>query len=477
MHRIDEQGAGASRDERRPAVSDEAVSLTQVRKRRARIALIGAGIVVVAAVVFIVARMLTTASAATTTVSTVAAAKRTLTIAVSGSGSAAVADSQDVYPLVSGTVATVYVSEGETVTAGQKLYSIDTADIDAAIAQAKGQLLQAQQGKLQASSSYAQAVRKVTAAKAALAAARAQLATVKADATSTAMQISSAETAVTSATGDLADARTGVSSAAIGVKVASLNLTTAQTAYSVAAAKSGDTVVTSPIDGVVTNLPLAAGTQVSARTAGSSSSSASSGSSTGGTGSSTGSSTSGGVTISNLTNLEVQMTVSEVDVASVKAGQEATVTFDAVSGKTFKGHVTSVANTGSSSSGVVSYQVNVLLDSTDSRLKVGMTATVDITTEVAENVLTVPSTAVGTDNSTKYVQVVDASGAVTKKTVTIGVSDDTYIQILSGLADGDKVVVGTVSSSTSSSSSSSNSKSSSAFGAAGMGGPPGMGGN
>jgi multidrug efflux pump subunit AcrA (membrane-fusion protein) len=447
-------------------VSDQAASLTQIRKRRARIASISAGVVVAIVAAYLAVAAFTSTSSSATTVSTATAAKRTLTIAVSGSGTAAIADSEDVYPLVAGTVNKVYVSEGDTVTAGDRLYTIDTSDIEAAIQTAKAQLLQAKQSKISSAKSYSQAVRKVASSKVALTAAKSALAAAKADATSTAAQISAASAAVTAAKGDVSDAKSDLSSAAIGLKVAKISLTSAQDAYDVASAKSGDTVVTAPIDGVVTDLPLSVGTEVSARTAGTSSTSSSSS----GTSAST-SSSSSGVTISNMSELEVQMSVSEVDVASVQAGQVATVTFDAVSDTTFKGHVTSVADTGSSSSGVVSYVVDVALDSTDSRLKVGMTATVDIQTQVASDVLVVPSTAVGTDNSTKYVQVVGTDGTITKKTVTTGVSDDTYMQILTGLTAGQKVVVGTVSTSTSTSTST-KTTATSLTGSSGTGGPP-----
>jgi multidrug efflux pump subunit AcrA (membrane-fusion protein) len=82
-----------------------------------------------------------------------------------------------------------------------------------------------------------------------------------------------------------------------------------------------------------------------------------------------------------------------------------------------------------------------------------MSATVDIETTVAADVLAVPSAAVKTNNGAKYVLVVGPNGATTNKTVTVGVSDDAYTQIVSGIAEGTAVSTGAASSSGSSSSS------------------------
>ena len=83
-----------------------------------------------------------------------------------------------------------------------------------------------------------------------------------------------------------------------------------------------------------------------------------------------------------------------------------------------------------------------------------MTATADIETQVAENVLTVPSVAVKTKDGEKYVVVVAPDGTTSQKTVTTGVSDDTNTEIKSGLSEGEAVATGSVASESTSSSSS-----------------------
>jgi RND family efflux transporter MFP subunit len=174
-------------------------------------------------------------------------------------------------------------------------------------------------------------------------------------------------------------------------------------------------------------------------------------------------------------SLEVEVSVSEADISTVGVDQTATVTFDALKDATFTGTVKSISPNGTSSSGVVNYTVTLSLKPYDERLKPDMTATADIATQVAENVLTVPSTAVKTDNGEKYVVVVAANGATNNQVVTTGVSDDSSTQIKSGLTEGAKVVTGSTTSSTSSSSSSST-KSTGGGLMMGGGGPPAGGG-
>ena len=112
------------------------------------------------------------------------------------------------------------------------------------------------------------------------------------------------------------------------------------------------------------------------------------------------------------------------------------ITIDAIAGKQFGGSVKSILPTATTSSGVVNYTVYVKLDSVDQTLRTGMTATVDIATQHVTDALAVPNSAVRTEGSTKYVLVVDASGAMQRRDVKIGVTDDTYTQILSGITTG-----------------------------------------
>lgn len=115
---------------------------------------------------------------------------------------------------------------------------------------------------------------------------------------------------------------------------------------------------------------------------------------------------------------------------------------------------------GTVSQGVVSYTIKITFDTQDSRIKSGMTINASIQTAVHPDVLYVPSGAVKTSNGTSYVlsfetPLVDTSttlGVVSKITpiqipVQIGISDDTNIEIISGLTEGEQVVSRTTTSS------------------------------
>ncbi|MES2006638.1 MAG: efflux RND transporter periplasmic adaptor subunit [Patescibacteria group bacterium] len=150
-----------------------------------------------------------------------------------------------------------------------------------------------------------------------------------------------------------------------------------------------------------------------------------------------------------------ELSLSEVDVAKVKAGAKATLTFDAIDDLSLTGTVVSIDTVGTVDQGVVSYTVKIGFDSQDDRIKSGMTVNASIQTDIKTDVLMVPSSAVKTQGGVSYVQMfepalVDPSsqGIVTSKTprriqVTTGISDDTNIEIVSGLTEGQQIVTRT----------------------------------
>ncbi len=147
-----------------------------------------------------------------------------------------------------------------------------------------------------------------------------------------------------------------------------------------------------------------------------------------------------------------QLSVNEVDAAKIAAGQKATLTFDAIEGLTLTGRVLSVDSVGTVSQGVVSYTVKIGLDTQDSRVKPGMTVNAAIITDTRIGVLAVPTSAVKTTGGRTYVLVFDPAIETTGTTysgaqapreaaVTTGISDDTSVEITSGLTGGEQIVV------------------------------------
>ena len=150
------------------------------------------------------------------------------------------------------------------------------------------------------------------------------------------------------------------------------------------------------------------------------------------------------------------LTLNEVDAAKVQVGQRATMTFDAIDGLTLTGKVASIDTIGTVTQGVVNYTVTIAFDTADASVKPGMSVDAAIITDTAQDVLTVPSSAVKTSNGSSYVLTLpDASapdpttGTVTSAAgpqevpVTTGLTDDTYTEIKSGLTAGESIVIKT----------------------------------
>ncbi len=146
------------------------------------------------------------------------------------------------------------------------------------------------------------------------------------------------------------------------------------------------------------------------------------------------------------------ISVDELDILSVQAGQEANIVLDALPDETFTGVVDKISVTGSSQSGVTTYPVTITVEGGDARLLEGMNATATIVTDVAENIITIPMDALQEKGDEKYVFVVtedtaqqsaDAEGENAsmgeQRQVETGISDGLNVEITSGLSEGEIV--------------------------------------
>ncbi len=174
-----------------------------------------------------------------------------------------------------------------------------------------------------------------------------------------------------------------------------------------------------------------------------------------------GDSVSTGTTIATLVTKQMvaEVSLNEVDAAKVKVGQKATLTLDAIEGLEVTGQVAEVNTVGTVSQGVVSYIIKITLDTQDDRVKPGMSVSVAIITDMKQNILMALSSAVKSQNGNYYVEVFDQiqnsnsdngqTQTITslispkQKSVEIGISNDTYIEITNGLSEGDYVVTRT----------------------------------
>ena len=160
------------------------------------------------------------------------------------------------------------------------------------------------------------------------------------------------------------------------------------------------------------------------------------------------------------------ISLNEVDVARVRVRQKATLTFDAIDGLSIAGAVAEIDAVGTVTQGVVTYNVTIAFDTQDDRVKTGMSVSAAIITDVRQDVLTVPQSAVKAQSNTHYVEIVDqprdggtgspgvtAANPPRQHEIEIGLSDDTSVEVISGLKEGDQVVSRTVAAGTSSQSS------------------------
>lgn len=143
--------------------------------------------------------------------------------------------------------------------------------------------------------------------------------------------------------------------------------------------------------------------------------------------------------------IQAQVNISEIDSVSVAEGQKATMTLDAFPNLTFTGKVVSINTNGVVSSGVTNYPAVVSFDSGNDHIYPNMGVNAKIITKVSDNVLTVPSTAIQSQNNQSTVSVMQ-NGTPQSVPVTTGISSDTDTEITSGLSEGDTVVTSVVSS-------------------------------
>lgn len=214
------------------------------------------------------------------------------------------------------------------------------------------------------------------------------------------------------------------------VAAAQTSLSSAWASY-----RQASPVIYAPISGTISGLSLQVGSVLTAQT------------------STTGSSTSQRIAnIKTAAAPSITVNLTEIDVPKIKIGNKATVTLDALSGKTFTGKVVSVDTTGSVSSGVTTYPAVIELDNDNGSIYPNMSAQANIITRIKNDVLLVPLASVQTQNGQSFVRVMQ-NGQVVQKSVETGLSSTTQTEIISGLSEGDNVVISSVSPSSGSGSS------------------------
>ncbi|MBI5301620.1 MAG: efflux RND transporter periplasmic adaptor subunit [Chloroflexi bacterium] len=170
------------------------------------------------------------------------------------------------------------------------------------------------------------------------------------------------------------------------------------------------------------------------------------------------------IVVVNTDRLQIKVSIAEVDLPKIKIGNPAQVTLDALTGKTYQAKVTAISPVGTVTSGVVNYSITLEMTDPDSTVKPGMTANLNIIVEQRDNVLLVPTRAISTKSNQKVVTV-QQKDQTAQKVVTIGLSNDSYVEIMNGVQEGDVVVINQTTTKTTTSTGST--------GIPGLGGPSG----
>lgn len=350
--------------------------------------------------------------------------KGTLTIVVTASGQVLSANSATIDTKASGVISKIYVDNGQQVKTGDKIAEID---LD----------LEGKQRNAQSWASYQSTKNTLETAKTTYYTLQSDMLT-KWD---TYMDTAQSSTYQNSDKSPKTDARqlpefviTSDDWLATEAKYKNQENVVSQTQTSLNAAwlsyQQTSPIVYAPIPGTVTGLSLQIGSVLTAQ-----------------------SNSSGTSTAQKIASIQtgappiIQFNLTQIDTPKVKVGNKATLTFDAFPGVTYTGKIISIDTIGAVSSGVTTYPAAIKLDTEVPEIFSNMTATANIITQVKDNVLLVPTSAVQTQNGQSTVKILK-NNQITSVNVEIGPTSSTQVEIVSGLSEGDAVVTSTISTGT-----------------------------
>lgn len=349
--------------------------------------------------------------------------KTNIVSTISSSGSITSGSNTSIYTSASGQVTKVYAKNGDTVKQGQKIALI-ALDQDgqkkqttawASYLSAKNSLASANQNKLSLQN-------QLDSANMTLAGSQDAVNKIN-DQSRTDLEKNNINSTLTISQRSLIIAEQKYATADSAIAVAKAQLSSAWFAYQ----QTSNTIV-APANGILSNFALTAGMSVANLA-------------------STSSSTSDATqSVGIITNPKNQITASvsltEIDVIKVKAGQKVSITMDAFADKTFTGQVLAINTNGQSTSGVTSYPTIIVFDTSLPNMYPNMSVSANIIVDSKTDVLTVPSSSIKTTNGESVVSVMK-DNQISEVTVETGISDTTQTEIISGLNEGDAVITST----------------------------------
>jgi RND family efflux transporter MFP subunit len=399
-------------------------------------------VVVLAALVAVAAFFVTKSSGSGPVIKTAKVEKNSLKVTVAASGKVSAGERADVYPPTAGTLDEVYVKDGQTVKAGQKLAKMDTGPLRMAVTQAEAGVEQARAG-LATINQTVPSCADEKAAEAAVSAAQATYDNAK-DAYDFAKHppapLPSNPTSIAIASAQLKSAKAGLLGAKaslvkvergqnVGAQRTSANagIASAEAALSVAKANLANATLVAPLDGTVFmnatgiagadgKVPLPApGAGVAPQAA--------------------------PFSVVSLGTSTFTAEVDEADIDRVKLGMSADVTLDAFPGETLKTtvvHINPAAQP--TATGGTIFQVELAITDTGKSILLGMKGDTTIQVSAVEGALTIPVEALFNQNGQNYVYKLEGT-KLTQTNITVGATTDTQVEVIKGLSAGDTVAL------------------------------------
>jgi len=346
---------------------------------------------------------------------TARAERGTITTSVTASGNITVDQQATVDPTIDGTVSNLAVQVGDSIEEGQLLFTLINEDLDVNIKkalvaedQARNALESAKISEDEAEENYDIAAKK------------------------------DKKDGSTYTTRELAILKDKIDLAEAEVWEAKKNLAAAEASYQNELANAKKREVTAPIGGTVNEINIKNGDDL---------------------GRSTTTTKITPIIIGDLNTLKAKVQVNEVDIPNVSVGQKVMLAFDAIPEFTATGKVEKIDSLGTITQNVVTYNVTVGFDSLDSRIKPEMSVSASIITEVKQDAVTVPNSAVKTQGGNNYVEILKDDQSSQQTKVEVGIANNTDTEITSGIKEGDKIIVQIINSGSNANTNSGNSSS------------------
>jgi RND family efflux transporter MFP subunit len=285
-----------------------------------------------------------------------------------------------------GTVEEVLVDEGNNVTKDQVLARLDAPSLESSVEMAELQVEIAEEGVKAARAQY-------------------EIAEINLDEPPPTVSEDVLELQLDAAKASWETAKLNLEITELSLESAELNLEKA--------------VIVAPFDGVVADISITEGKEISAATL-----------------------ATPAISLVDTSKIEMRGFIDEIDIAMVQLGQEVNIILDALPDEEVKGSVVFISPVGTIIAGVVSYDTTIALKNPVAELRDGMSATAEVIIERHDDVLSIPNRYIrGTTENPMVVVLVDEQEE--EREITLGLTDGINTEVLSGLQEGEKVILPT----------------------------------